>query len=76
MTVVRARMLRTSGCGGVVLSMAAGVLMHRYSIGRADALARLRSMAATERHTLAEQAERILAAVEALAPRAKPAPAS
>jgi len=28
-------------------------------------------MATTERHTLADQAERILAAVEALAPRAK-----
>jgi len=58
------------------VAMAAGVLMHRYSIGRADALARLRTMAATERHTLADQAERILAAVEALAPRARPDPAS
>jgi len=58
------------------VAMAAGVLMHRYSIARADALARLRTMAATERHTLADQAERILAAVEALAPRTKADPGS
>jgi response regulator NasT len=49
------------------VAMAAGVLMHRYSIGRADALARLRTMAEGERRSLADQAERILAAVEALA---------
>jgi response regulator NasT len=49
------------------VAMAAGVLMHRYSVGRAEALARLRTMAEGERRSLADQAERILAAVEALA---------
>jgi response regulator NasT len=49
------------------VAMAAGVLMHRYSIARAEALDRLGAMAAGESRTLPEQAERILAAVEELA---------
>ena len=49
------------------VAMAAGVLMHRYSIGRAEALERLRGMAAGESRSLPEQAERVLAAVEELA---------
>jgi DNA-binding response OmpR family regulator len=48
-------------------AMAAGVLMHRYSIDRRRAAERLLEMAAAEGRSLAEQAERILSAVEELA---------
>ncbi|MDQ6679726.1 MAG: response regulator [Pseudomonadota bacterium] len=48
------------------VAMAAGVLMHRYSIGRGEALERLSAMAHAEHRALPEQAERILAAVEEL----------
>ena len=49
------------------VAMAAGVLMHRYSMSRAAALERLQAIAAAEQRALPEQAERILAAVEELA---------
>ena len=49
------------------VAMAAGVLMHRYSLSRAAALERLQAIAAAEQRALPEQAERILAAVEELA---------
>ena len=52
-----------------VLSISLGVLMHRFSLSRADALARLRRNAATDGRTLHEQAERIVQAVEDLAHR-------
>ena len=48
-------------------AMAAGVLMHRYSLTRVDALERLRRQAAAEQRSLHEQAERLLDAVECLA---------
>jgi response regulator NasT len=48
-------------------AMAAGVLMHRYSIDRRRAAERLLEMATAEGRSLAEQAERILSAVEELA---------
>ena len=54
-----------------VVAMAAGVLMHRYSIARAEALLRLRALAQAEQRPLAEQAERIVAAVEELAATAR-----
>lgn len=54
-----------------VVAMAAGVLMHRYSITRTEALARLRALADSERRPLAEQAGRIVAAVEELAATAR-----
>ena len=47
-------------------AMAAGVLMHRYSLSRGAALERLTRLANAERRTLVEQAERILDAVEEL----------
>jgi response regulator NasT len=47
--------------------MAIGVLMHRHSLIRATAYERLSRMAATERITLHDQAERLLEAVELLA---------
>ena len=47
--------------------LAVGVLMHRYSLQRATALERLRRMAADEQRSLAEQAGRLVDAVELLA---------
>ena len=48
------------------VAMAVGVLMHRYSLARGAALERLRRQAEGERRALAEQAERLLQAVELL----------
>jgi response regulator NasT len=50
-----------------VVSLAAGVLMHRYSLSRVDALARLARIADAAGVPLAEQAERLVSAVEELA---------
>jgi DNA-binding response OmpR family regulator len=47
--------------------LAVGVLMHRHSLPRAEALRRLQRMAQEQQQTLAGQAERLLAAVEELA---------
>ena len=49
-----------------VVALAIGVLMHRYSLPRSAALERLKRMAQSEGQPLAEQAERLLAAVELL----------
>ena len=49
------------------VAMAVGVLMHRYSLARGAALDRLQQLAATENRLLADQAERLVAAVEVLA---------
>jgi len=49
------------------IAMAAGVLMHRHSLHRDEALARLTRLAEAEGCGIAEQAERLLAAVERLA---------
>ncbi len=48
------------------VAMAAGVLMHRYSLSRASALQRLQRIADSEGKPLIEQAERLLDAVELL----------
>lgn len=48
------------------VAMAVGVLMHRYSLGRGPALERLARLARSENRALAEQAERVLQAVELL----------
>jgi two-component system, response regulator PdtaR len=50
-----------------VVSLAAGVLMHRYSLSRGEALARLQRIAAAAEVPLPEQAERLVRAVEELA---------
>ena len=50
-----------------VVAMAVGVLMHRYSLARSAALERLQQLAATENRLLADQAERLVEAVEVLA---------
>jgi response regulator NasT len=49
-----------------VVPLAVGVLMHRFSLNRADALARLRKAAAAEGRSIATQAERLVSAVEEL----------
>jgi response regulator NasT len=48
------------------VAMAVGVLMHRYSLARDAALARLQQMADAEHLSLAGQAERLLEALELL----------
>lgn len=57
------------------VGVAVGVLMHRYSLPRAEALARLAALATAERRTLHEQAERVVEAVELLAAAAFNRPA-
>jgi len=52
-----------------VLPMALGVLMHRFSLGRRQALARLRRAAAADSRSLQAQAERVVQAVEDLSDR-------
>lgn len=49
-----------------VVAMAVGVLMHRYSLSRIQALHRLQRLADIEGHLLVEQAEQVLRAVESL----------
>ena len=49
-----------------VVSLAAGVLMHRYSLTRRDALERLKRIADAAGVSPAEQAERLVSAVEEL----------
>jgi response regulator NasT len=56
-----------AGALASVVAMAAGVLMHRYSIARGEAPSRLRSLADAEQPSIGEQAERIVSAVEELA---------
>ena len=64
------------GAGGAVpetpplepaVAMAVGVLMHRYSLARWPAFERLQRIALADGRPVAEQAERLLAAVELLA---------
>jgi DNA-binding response OmpR family regulator len=50
----------------VVIALAVGVLMHRYSLSRRDALERLQRMAGVAGVPLREQAERLVQAVEEL----------
>lgn len=53
--------------GADVVALAAGVLMHRYSLQRGDAMQRLQRIADAAGVGLAEQAERLVRAVEELA---------
>ena len=52
---------------GQVVAMAVGVLMHRYSLTRQEALERLRKLSSTETLDLTDQAARLVEAVELLA---------
>lgn len=53
-------------------ALAVGVLMHRYSLPRDEALARLMSLASADGHSLPEQARRIVDAIELLARPGRP----
>ena len=53
--------------GDDLVPMAVGVLMHRYSLQRAQALSRLQKLAASEQRSLVDQAGRLVDAVELLA---------
>lgn len=64
--------LALTGNDAATVGMAVGVLMHRYSLQRAAALERLSRMAQTEQRSLADQAERLLQALELLAMPASP----
>jgi response regulator NasT len=55
-----------TAAGDVVVAMAVGVLMHRFSLVRGAAMERLQRLADADRRSLAEQAERVLEAVESL----------
>jgi two-component system, response regulator PdtaR len=60
---------RAPGAGAALetpVAMAVGVLMHRYSLARGPALQRLQRLADAESLSLADQAERLLQAVEVL----------
>lgn len=48
-------------------ALAVGVLMHRYSLPRDEALSRLMSLAAADGHSVPDQARRIVDAIELLA---------
>jgi response regulator NasT len=50
-----------------MVSLAVGVLMHRYSLSRAEALARLQRLSSEESRSLEQQATRLVEAVESLA---------
>jgi len=61
---------RPAGSGEIlaqVVPVAVGILMHRYSLSRDEALARLQKLAAHETRPLPEQALRLIEAVELLA---------
>ena len=53
--------------GSDLVAMAVGVLMHRYSLQRGAALARLQKLADDEQRSLGDQAGRLVEAVELLA---------
>ena len=55
-----------------LVPMAVGVLMHRYSLQRGQALARLNKLAADEQRSLVDQAGRLVEAVELLARPGQP----
>ncbi|MDI4633771.1 response regulator [Pelomonas sp. V22] len=50
-----------------LVAMAQGVLMHRYSLSRQESLAQLQALADGEKRALADQAQRLVEAVELLA---------
>jgi response regulator NasT len=57
-----------------LVPLAVGVLMHRFSLTRPEALARLRKLAAAEKRSVSAQAERLVLAVEELSATREPAP--
>jgi response regulator NasT len=61
------RAAASNDAADTVTAMAAGVLMHRHSLTRAEAVERLARLAAAEGRQIREHAELLLAAVERLA---------
>lgn len=55
-----------------LVPLAVGVLMHRFSLTRPEALARLRRLAAAEKRAVTAQAERLVLAVEELSATREP----
>jgi response regulator NasT len=58
--------MAATGVLDTIVAMAVGVLMHRHSLARGPAMARLQQMADAEKLPLASQAERVLEALELL----------
>ncbi len=58
--------MAATGVLDTIVAMAVGVLMHRHSLARGPAMARLQQMADAEHLPLASQAERVLEALELL----------
>jgi len=67
MSTLPAPTLATADTLADPVPLAVGVLMHRHSLPRAEALKRLQRMAQEQQQALAAQAERLLDAVEELA---------
>ena len=63
----RAVPVPAAGPDSDLVPLAVGVLMHRYSLQRGQALARLQKLASDEQLSLVDQASRLLDAVELLA---------
>ena len=56
-----------AGVLDTIVAMAVGVLMHRYSLARGPALERLQRMAQAQGHSMADESEKLIAAMEVLA---------
>ena len=68
----RAVPVPAAGPDSDLVPLAVGVLMHRYSLQRGQALARLQKLASDEQLSLVDQASRLLDAVELLARPGQP----
>ena len=67
MAAATAAVAAPAATGSDLVAMAVGVLMHRYSLQRGAALARLQKLADDEQRSLGDQAGRLVEAVELLA---------
>ena len=67
MAAATAAVAAPAATGSDLVAMAVGVLMHRYSLQRGAALARLQKLADDERRSLGDQAGRLVEAIELLA---------
>ena len=61
------RRIASNDAPDITVALAAGVLMHRHSLKRDEAMERLRRLAASDSRSVHEQAELLLVAVEQLA---------
>lgn len=67
-----AESLDDAAVASALVPLAVGVLMHRFSLTRPEALARLRRLAAAEKRAVTAQAERLVLAVEELSATREP----